>query len=81
MSIKVNAIDLSFFTIALKEIGNQSDPEQFAEILDACVGAKEKGKLDEYLDQAYKLFEEGSDLASAFHYAFYDIVVEPGDKI
>ena len=80
VNLKLTLTDLSFFARTLMAFGKVLDTEQFAEVLDYCVGAKEKGKLDEYLEQVYKIFEEGTDLVSSFHYAFYDILMEPGDK-
>jgi hypothetical protein len=80
-NVKDSSIDVSFLCISLKSIGEQLDAEEFTEILDNIVGAKEKGKLNEYLDLAYQMVEEGTDLLSSFNYAHYDMLVEAGDKI
>ena len=73
-------IDVSFLCISLKCIASQLDTEEFAELLDAIVGAKEKGKLDEYLDRALQMVEEGTDLLSSFAYAYFDTLVDPGEE-
>ena len=80
MSNKVTATDLNFFSIALNEISNELDSEQFAELMDIIVDAKDKGKLSEMLSQASFMVEEGTDLVSSFHYAHFDLVAGTGEN-
>lgn len=73
-------IDLSMFATSLKTLRENLTYVEMDQILRTLVDANNRGKLEDLLSQAEYIYSEGSDLATSFHYAHFDIVEVQGDN-
>lgn len=72
--------DVSMFVTSLKAIRQITTPAEFNTILYAIQEASDWGKLDQVLSQSEYLYNQGVDLATAFHTALQDIVLCQGEN-
>ena len=81
MEHKRTSIDLVTLVENLKRLRENTTFLESQEILRLLMDANEKGRFDDYLDQAeMQYYSEGVDLVTAFHYAYYDVLVDPKEK-
>lgn len=73
------AIDFSMFVTSLKTLRDNLTYVEMDSILSDIKDANDRGKLDEFLSQVEYMHSKGTDLATSFHYALFDIVQEQGE--
>jgi len=70
------------FATAIKTLRENMTYVEFDNMLKDISKANDKGKLSEFIDQAeYFYYNEGTDLALAFHFAWFDLIQDQGEKI
>ena len=72
-------IDLNMLAVSFKEIKDNLNVYDFEDFLEVLCEANDKGKFLEYLEQVRLIHSEGTDLASAFSYAQFDLLLDPGE--
>jgi len=72
-------IDLNMLAISLKAIQDNVTGLEFEDFLEILCEAQDKEKLDQYLDQVKLIHSEGTDLATAFSHAQFDLLLDPGE--
>jgi hypothetical protein len=72
-------IDLNMLTLSFKEIRDNLNVYEFEDFLEILCEANDKGKFLEYLEQVKLIHSEGTDLATAFSHAQFDVLLEPGE--
>jgi hypothetical protein len=72
-------IDLNMLALSLKAIRDNITAPEFKDFLEILCEANLKEKLFEFLNQAKFIHSEGTDLASAFSYAQFDLLLDPGE--
>jgi hypothetical protein len=72
-------IDLNMLAVSFKEIQENLNQYDFEDFLEVLCEANDKGKFLEYLEQVRLIHSEGTDLASAFSYAQFDLLLDPGE--
>jgi hypothetical protein len=75
------SIDLSIFTTSLITLRENMTYVEFDNMLKDLLNANDQGKLAEFLELTQKMYNEGTDLASAFHFAWFDLINDQGEKI
>jgi hypothetical protein len=65
--------------VSFKEIQENLNQYDFEDFLEVLCEANDKGKFLEYLEQVRLIHSEGTDLASAFSYAQFDLLLDPGE--
>jgi len=79
MENKDLTIDLNMLTLSFKEIRDNLNQYEFEDFLEILCEANDKGKFLEYLEQVKLIHSEGTDLATAFSHAQFDVLLEPGE--
>ena len=79
MENKDLTIDLNMLTLSFKEIRDNLNVYEFEDFLETLCEANDKGKFLEYLEQVKLIHSEGTDLATAFSHAQFDVLLEPGE--
>jgi len=79
MENKDLTIDLNMLTLSFKEIRDNLNVYEFEDFLEILCEANDKGKFLEYLEQVKLIHSEGTDLATAFSHAQFDVLLEPGE--
>jgi len=79
MENKDLTIDLNMLTLSFKEIRDNLNQYEFEDFLEILCEANNKGKFLEYLEQVKLIHSEGTDLATAFSHAQFDVLLEPGE--
>lgn len=74
------SIDLTMFAISLNEISDVLDYNEFKQVMEYLTRAKYDGILDEYLYEVKNIYIKGTDLASAFDHAYFDLFLNPGEN-
>lgn len=69
--------DLTFLAISLNEISEVLDYNEFKQLMEYLTRAKYDGILDEYLYEVKNIYIKGTDLASAFDHAYFDLFLNP----
>ena len=72
-------IDLNMLTLSFKEIRDNLNMYEFEDFLEILCEANDKGKFLEYLEQVKLIHSEGTDLATAFSHAQFDLLLDPGE--
>ena len=72
-------IDLNMLALSLKAIRDNVTAAEFKDFLEILCEANLKEKLFEFLNQAKLIHSEGTDLATAFSYAQFDLLLDPGE--
>ena len=72
-------IDLNMLTLSFKEIRDNLNVYEFEDFLEILCEANDKGKFLEYLEQVKLIHSEGTDLATAFSHAQFDLLLDPGE--
>ena len=68
------------FVSSVKALRENMTYLEFNDMLDLLKQANDKAILNEFLDQSeYGYYNEGADLASAFSFAQFDLLLEPGE--
>jgi hypothetical protein len=63
-----------------KELRENMTYLEFNDMLDLLRQANDKAILNEFLDQAeFSYYSEGTDLATAFSHAQFDLLLDPGE--
>ena len=73
-------IDLNMLALSLKEIRDNVTAPEFKDFLEILCEANLKQKLFEFLNQAKLIHSEGTDLATAFSHAQFDMLLESGEN-
>lgn len=68
------------FVTSLKTIRENITYLEFEEALRSIKEANDRGKLDEFLGQVQRIYDEGTDLVSAFQHALFDVLSNPGEN-
>jgi hypothetical protein len=66
-------------TLSFKEIRDNLNVYEFEDFLEILCEANDKGKFLEYLEQVKLIHSEGTDLATAFSHAQFDLLLDPGE--
>jgi hypothetical protein len=74
------SIDLSMFATSIKTLRENMTYVEFDGLIQNIVRANDQGKLEELLNEAQSNYSQGTDLASAFSNALFDILVEQGEN-
>jgi hypothetical protein len=72
-------IDLNMLTLSFKEIRDNLNVYEFEDFLEILCEANDKGKFLEYLEQVKLIHSEGTDLATAFSHAQFDLLLDSGE--
>jgi hypothetical protein len=72
-------IDLNMLALSLKAIRDNITVQEFEDFLEILCEANLKEKLFEFLNQAKLIHSEGTDLATAFSHAQFDLLLDPGE--
>jgi hypothetical protein len=72
-------IDLNMLAVSFKEIQDNVNQYEFEDFLEILCEANDKGKFLEYLEQVKLIHSEGTDLATAFSHAQFDLLLDPGE--
>ena len=72
-------IDLNMLATSFKEIRDNLNVYEFEDFLEILCEANDKGKFLEYLEQVKLIHSEGTDLATAFSHAQFDLLLDPGE--
>ena len=73
-------IDLNMLALSLKAIRDNVTAAEFKDFLEILCEANLKEKLFEFLNQAKLIHSEGTDLATAFSHAQFDMLLESGEN-
>jgi hypothetical protein len=73
-------IDLNMLALSLKAIRDNVTAAEFKDFLEILCEANLKEKFFEFLNQAKLIHSEGTDLATAFSHAQFDILLESGEN-
>lgn len=73
-------IDLNMLALSLKAIRDSVTVQEFEDFLEILCEANLKEKLFEFLNQAKLIHSEGTDLATAFSHAQFDMLLESGEN-
>ena len=79
MQNKDLTIDLNMLAVSFKEIRDNVNQYEFEDFLEILCEANDKGKFLEYLEQVSLIHSEGTDLATAFSHAQFDLLLDPGE--
>jgi hypothetical protein len=74
------SIDLSMFITSIVTLRENMTYDEFVNMLKDIINANDKGKLAEFLQATQKMYNEGTDLASAFHFAWFDLINDQGEN-
>lgn len=72
--------DLTFLAISLAEISEVLDYNEFKSVMEYLTRAKYHGRLEDYLYHVKNMYVNGTDLASAFDHAYFDLFLNPEKK-
>ena len=72
-------IDLNMLALSLKAIRDSVTVQEFEDFLEILCEANLKEKLDQYLEHVKFIHSEGTDLATAFSHAQFDLLLDPGE--
>jgi hypothetical protein len=72
-------IDLNMLALSLKAIRDNVTAAEFKDFLEILCEANLKEKLDQYLEHVKFIHSEGTDLATAFSHAQFDLLLDPGE--
>jgi hypothetical protein len=72
-------IDLNMLVLSLKAIRDNVTVQEFEDFLEILCEANLKEKLDQYLEHVKFIHSEGTDLATAFSHAQFDLLLDPGE--
>lgn len=64
------------FATSIKTLRDNMTYVEFDGLIQNIVRANDRGKLEEFLNEAKFIYSQGTDLASAFSNALFDILVE-----
>jgi hypothetical protein len=68
------------FVTNTKELRENMTYLEFNDMLDLLKQANDKAILNEFLDQSeFSYYSEGTDLATAFSHAQFDLLLDPGE--
>ena len=68
------------FVSSTKSLRENMTYLEFNDMLDLLRQANDKAILNEFLDQAeFNYYSEGTDLATAFSHAQFDLLLDPGE--
>ena len=72
--------DLSMFTTSITTLRENMTYVEFDGMLRAIITANDRGKLEEFLNDAAFIYSQGTDLTSAFEHSLFDIIQDQGDN-
>ena len=61
----------------LIKLATQLDNKEFDQVLDQVKKVNKKDLVQEYIDIVNKFMNEGTDLGSATHFAYMDLLIDP----
>ena len=61
----------------LIKLATQLDDKEFDQVLDQVKKVNKKDLVQEYIDIVNKFMNEGTDLGSAIHFAYMDLLIDP----
>lgn len=58
-------------------LSKQLEKDDFSDALDIIKQVNGQGVLVEFIESVNQMVEEGTDLMSSIHYAYYDLLINP----
>lgn len=71
-------IDVSMLAMSLEAIAKRVDKDEMDNVLKCVFQANMQGELSKYFLRVRDELRQGTDLASAFQYAYYDLFLNIG---
>jgi len=80
MENKDASIDLTMFAISIKSLRSRLNAYDFEDLLELLMEANDKEKFEQFIAQIESEHSQGSDLATSISNAYYDVLVDQGEK-
>lgn len=61
----------------LIKLATQLDNKEFDQALNYIKEVNKKGLVKDYIDIVNKLLDQGTDIGSAIHFAYMDLLIDP----
>ena len=74
------SIDLALFATSIKTLRENMTYVEFDSMLRHITEANNRGLLEDLLARVELSYSQGTDLASAFEYSVFDIIVDQGEN-